>query len=490
MEGGVYVSFHFDLMMEPWIPVVNADGTITYRGIWDTLQYAAQSKGILDASPLVEFGLYRFLSVFLMDALRPEDQFELEELEQAGQFDMEKIHDYVTQCRAEGVSFDLFDPQRPFLQSPYDKTWDKETKPVTYLDCRVPTGNNHVHFDHLQECRAFSYAEAARYLPAQSLFITAAAQGYPSSINGAPPYFAVIKGNNLFETLFNSLLPIEEIDDFDSIPVFWRCLEPVEPKKKVAHTSWLYGMLFPARRVLLLPEADGIREIYYSQGENFCEPGNWTDPHVTYRFGKSGRFPWRPNSEKAVWRNLSDLVNIEGRHAPQIVEIFRRLHESNLADVHVCLYGVQTKNASFLDLAYHDMQIPATLLEDGKAVLVEQCVSAAEKMAKEISIAMSCRGISTSISQETVQRFYQRCEVLLWEFCRYNLADTEADGVTVQNSWNLGLFELGKEIVEQALNQLSLTGKEWMEVYRRQANYIRYLLSLRKEGDGGHGGAI
>ena len=60
----------------------------------------------------------------------------------------------------------------------------------------------------------------------------------------------------------------------------------------------------------------------------------------------------------------------------------------------------------------------------------------------------------------------------------------------MQNSWNLGLFELGKEIVEQALNQLSLTGKEWMEVYRRQANYIRYLLSLRKEGDGAHGGAI
>ena len=324
------VRIHFDLITEPWIPVVNGDDTISYLGIWDALQTASKSKGISDASPLVEFGLYRLLSVFLMDALRPEDQFELEDLENAGQFDMAKIQNYIEQCQAEGASFDLFDPERPFLQSPYDKAWDKEKKPVTYLDCRVPTGNNHVHFDHLQESRVFSYAEAARYLPVLPLFVTAGAQGYPSTINAAPPYFTVIKGSNLFETLVHLMLPVDEIDDFDSVPVFWRCNKPVVPKKQVAHTSWLYGMLFPARRVLLIPESDGVREIYYSQGENFCEPGNWTDPHVTYRFGKIGRFPWRPNGAKAVWRNLSDLINIEDQHAPKIMALYRRLHEGSL----------------------------------------------------------------------------------------------------------------------------------------------------------------
>ena len=120
------VRIHFDLITEPWIPVVNGDDTISYLGIWDALQTASKSKGISDASPLVEFGLYRLLSVFLMDALRPEDQFELEDLENAGQFDMAKIQNYIEQCQAEGASFDLFDPERPFLQSPYDKAWDKE----------------------------------------------------------------------------------------------------------------------------------------------------------------------------------------------------------------------------------------------------------------------------------------------------------------------------------------------------------------------------
>ena len=478
------MSIRFDLIAEPWIPVVNGDETISYVGIWDALQTAAESKGISDASPLVEFGLYRLLSVFLMDALRPEDQFALEDLEKAGRFDMEKIQDYIARCRAEGASFDLFDPERPFLQSPYRKAWDKEKKPVTYLDCRIPAGNNHVHFDHLQEGRVFSYAEAARYLPVLPLFITAGVQGYPSTINAAPPYFTVIKGGNLFETLVHLMLPVDEINDFDSVPVYWRCAKPVVPKKKVAHTSWLYGMLFPARRVLLLPEENGIREIYFSQGENFCEPANWTDPHVTYRFSKSGRFPWRPKGAKAVWRNLSDLIDIEGRHAPQIMEMYRRLHTSNLADVHVCLYGVQTNNASFFDLAYHDIQIPASLLKAGKALLVEQCIRSAEKMAKKMWEAMSCRGISAAARQETVQGFYQRCETALWEFCRKGLAEETLDESAAQERWNLLLFELGKDVVEQALNRLGLSGRAWLKVYQQQAYWLRYLLSLKKEGAG------
>ena len=52
------MSIRFDLIAEPWIPVVNGDETISYVGIWDALQTAAESKGISDASPLVEFGLY------------------------------------------------------------------------------------------------------------------------------------------------------------------------------------------------------------------------------------------------------------------------------------------------------------------------------------------------------------------------------------------------------------------------------------------------
>ena len=116
------------------------------------------------------------------------------------------------------------------------------------------------------------------------------------------------QGSNLFETLVHLMLPVDEIDDFDSVPVVLAVQQASRSQKAVAHTSWLYGMLFPARRVLLIPEADGVREIYYSQGENFCEPGNWTDPHVTYRFGKTGRFPM------ASQRCKSRMAKLERPH--------------------------------------------------------------------------------------------------------------------------------------------------------------------------------
>ena len=35
---------------------------------------------------------------------------------------------------------------------------------------------------------------------AAQIFCTAGAQGYPSNVNGAPPWFTLIRGKNLFQT--------------------------------------------------------------------------------------------------------------------------------------------------------------------------------------------------------------------------------------------------------------------------------------------------
>ena len=61
----------FNVLNEPWIPVVAMDGTKEMLGIRETLRRAPDLKEISIVSPLEEFSTYRFLSVFLMDALRP-----------------------------------------------------------------------------------------------------------------------------------------------------------------------------------------------------------------------------------------------------------------------------------------------------------------------------------------------------------------------------------------------------------------------------------
>ena len=138
----------FDILRKPWVPVLDAAGQKTELGLLETLERAHELQAIQTASPMEEYSVYRFLIVFLMDALRPEDENDIDGLLEAEQFDMEAIQDYLTQCQKEGVSFDLFDAERPFLQTAYVEAWDREAKPVSTLDYTIPNGNNHIHFDH------------------------------------------------------------------------------------------------------------------------------------------------------------------------------------------------------------------------------------------------------------------------------------------------------------------------------------------------------
>ena len=124
----------FNVLDAPWIPVVASDGSRELLGIRETLRRAPELKEVSTVSPLEEFSIYRFLSVFLMDALRPKRVSAISTLLKQGMFDMDKIEEYISLCESEGVSFDLFDEKRPFMQSAYVKEWDKEPKSISVID--------------------------------------------------------------------------------------------------------------------------------------------------------------------------------------------------------------------------------------------------------------------------------------------------------------------------------------------------------------------
>ncbi|MBL8065520.1 MAG: type I-E CRISPR-associated protein Cse1/CasA, partial [Chthonomonadaceae bacterium] len=68
----------FNVLTEPWIPVIRLDGTRDELGILPCLEQAHELREIRDPSPIIEFGLYRLLVAFVLDALvmadkRPED---------------------------------------------------------------------------------------------------------------------------------------------------------------------------------------------------------------------------------------------------------------------------------------------------------------------------------------------------------------------------------------------------------------------------------
>ncbi len=468
------------LLQEPWIPAVSLNGQTSFWGIRPLLEQAHTLRAISDVSPLIEYGLYRLLCVFLMDALQPKEDFDLEMLLDQGQFDMDPIDAYLTLCRQEGVTFDLFDEKRPFLQTPFCIEWDKTPKPASILDHTIPNGNNHTHFDHRHnEQIAFSYAQAARLLPAALIFCTAGVQGYPSSINGAPPYFTLIQGKNLFETLVLSLLSVDDIFDFDQPPVVWRSTMPVEPKKIVIKTSWLYGMLFPVRRILLCPNPDSktVSQVYLSQGLNYQLIENWTDPHVTYRVNKKGRFPWRPNQEKAPWRNLNDLLNLD--RAPQTV---RRYAKSSFQKyMELRLYGVQTNQASYICTTCHDMKIPVQIIGDNSKIkVIKKAIESSEAFAAALAKVLQSPEIPPQAVSQAVQIFYDSCEQRLWKLCdALALPETEASLYAFYETWIAEIQSEVWAVLDQTVQSLQLRGRSLLELTKAQGLLFHTLKKLK-----------
>ena len=476
---------YYSLLDQPWLTAVTLTGEPAACGIRQVLQQAHTLRALTDASPMVEYGLHRLLIVLLMDALRPQDQFDLEDLLAAGRFDAAQLEDYYAQCGQEGCSFDLFDSERPFLQAPYRPAWDKTPKPVCVLDFTIPSGNNHTHFDHRKYADfAFSYAQAARLLPAVQLFCTAAAQGYPSGPNGAPPYFALIQGENLFETLVLSMIGLEDIrGSFDQPPAPWRSTIEIEPKRAVAQTSWLYGMLFPARRVLLLPRAETqtVQQVYFSQGMNYLAPANWTDPHVTYRITDKGRFAWRPKQERPVWCNLDALLQQKQKCRPQILEQFTAL-KPQAPYASVLLYGVQTEQASYIDIMRHDLQIPSGALQHPNAAeLVKRCIDLAEDFAYALRQSLTHQDIPAVVKEAAEQAYHHDCERQMWQLCSCIPKDADKILDPLMTEWVDAVTRFARHRHAKAMEQISLRGASLATVTQRQGLLMARIYKVRKE---------
>lgn len=487
------MSQTYNILEREWIPVIDMAGNAQRIGLKDLLLHAHELKEVSSANPLTEFSIYRFLSVFVMDMLRPETAGDIEDILEAGSFDEEELDAYLGVCEKEGVSFDLFDEKKPFMQASFNPDIDKNVRTANYLDIVSPRGNNALHVNHCAEGElAIPFEDVLPAILSTQIFATAGIQGFPSSINGAPPYFAVIKGDSLFQTICYMIVPIEEIDiPFDEPKVFWREKQEIVPKQIVTTTSWLYGMLFPARRITVIPdwETETVKSVYYSQGLNFTLPDNWTDPEVTYRMGETGRFPWRPSHEKAVWRNIYDLIDIQDRMAPEILRIYIENNLGKYADI--SLYGVETNQASYLQLMYHDMRIPAAVIQDPIHVrCLKECVLRSENVALQIQLSVSKKNVSEKLGlllnssvSECIQRFYHSCESELWHLCDTELAAEDFDEKKTIQTWNKTIAEFAFEAISILEQRVQLSSENLILFYQLQAPLTKYLYKLRKGGE-------
>lgn len=400
----------FNLITDNWIRATALDGSSREYGIKELLMNAHELISITDDSPLIEYAIYRFLFVFLMDAYQPKTVFAIRDLLSVGVFDEGTIDEYIDLCMSEEVSFDIFDKSNPFLQECIEDGISR--KSVAALNPIIPTGTSRTFFDHgLERTRKFTKAEAARALTSTTIFPRGGA-GYYACISGEGLVFNILMGNNLFETLIYGMLPKNNTYLEYGKP-YWR-EKGFVPKEKRVDTSLLFGLTFPIRQVNLLDEEDEISTIHFAPG---MSPSieHWRDPYVAYIQGKDKMYPMRASQDastgalKSQWRNIATIASKNDG-----IQILNNANDRE--DVRVVSYAIFVNNA-IQNVLRSEFLLPLDIYSDeSKNEQVQEAIQKCEEVASKLKKSMHAsvnRGktaVAESVIRDYIFRYYDQCE--------------------------------------------------------------------------------
>lgn len=197
----------YNLIDEPWIPVLDRSRNRKELGILETLTTAENIDSIEDSSPLVTAALYRFLLAVLYRALEgPCDIDEAKKYFREG-LPKDKIMEYLNNWHDR---FWLFNEKYPFGQIPdfTPKTW----RLWTALAVEHNADNAKVLFDHINVSASgsISCAAASRWLLATQTFSVSTGKSELAHTGTSPSagaFMAIPVGKTLADTLLFCLVP-------------------------------------------------------------------------------------------------------------------------------------------------------------------------------------------------------------------------------------------------------------------------------------------
>jgi CRISPR system Cascade subunit CasA len=421
------MSHHsFNVLTDPWIPVIGLDGSRKELGILSCLEQAPKLREIRDPAPIVEFGLYRLLVAFVLDALilagrRPEHISHLKNLIEKGCFEMNLFKDYANKC---GDVFDLFHPERPFLQTRMD---GKNSKSIAGLFPAVPSGTNVVLWYHEHEDDVwFSVEQAARLLTTIAPFMTAGGAGLSPSINGAPPLYVLPMGLNLFQTIVINI-PLRTKQDRGDEPVAWR--QTRVPGDERTHTTTVEALTWRPRCIQLVPDDDNrVREMYFTKGDSTRL--SWIDANVAYKYEKDKVTPIRLRENRPPWRDIGPLTllreDVSGRgtgdnkvayQRPDVVQQAFEISRED-SDLTIQVYGMRTdQNMKIFEWTKSTWSVPAKLGQSTRlGSLVHHELQRAESAARALrSSILELAPNFERDSKSPVRNLADRCERAYWQ---------------------------------------------------------------------------
>jgi CRISPR system Cascade subunit CasA len=318
------MAVSFNLINEPWVPCVRADGSPVELGLREVLVQAHELRELGGDSPLVTAALHRLLLAVLHRVFGPPGYDAWYALWQRGRFDPRPLDAYFEYWRER---FDLFHPERPFYQSPDERV---KPKSLTSLVHDVASGNNATLFDHHTDDGGLTLgpAQAARYLLVAQSFGLAGLSGLQQKFTDGPcarGMIFVVQADTLFETLMLNLLRYDDENPMprrsDDRPA-WEMDDPYRDNRTTPR-GYLDYLTWQNRRILLLPDESEegvvIREMTVAPALRLAE--GIPDPMKPYRRDeKRGLLPLRFTEGRALWRDSATLFQLDTAtaHAPRV----------------------------------------------------------------------------------------------------------------------------------------------------------------------------
>ena len=306
----------FNLVDEPWLPVVWLDGRAGEVGLRDALVRAREIRELVDGSPLVTVSLHRLLLAILHRNFGPETFADWKDLWRAGQWEARTLDAYFSAWRHR---FDLFDAERPFYQVAQHDDGAK-LHPPALLAQELASGNNATVFDHSFSDRPvpIRLAEAARLLVARQAYSVGGGVGRPFNLSHAPltvGFTVLALGESLFQTLALNLTqygdghPVRP--SLDDAPV-WEQTPPTIATEKDKDGVWPRGPLdyltWQSRRIKLYASGDPPMVTGCQLGQNLKVHDETFDPFKSYAKSKDqGWVPRKLDPDRAIWRDSSAI---------------------------------------------------------------------------------------------------------------------------------------------------------------------------------------
>lgn len=418
----------FDLMEQPWLPVERYDGSTEHVGLRMLLLEAGNLRRVAAETPTMTASLYRLVLALAHRVYGPADEDAWAQFWRNG-FPANGLDDYQERHLER---FDLFHPDRPFLQCPPLASCNPVSPAKLVLERAA--GNNVTLFDHTTAADEVLLEPglAARWLVTVHAYDPGGTKTpyrkIKSSVRGLANYFgmALVEGGTLLETLLLNMpiyRPAWEQPIGTSVrdrPAWEANTFPdPEPEKRPA-LGWTDLLTWPARRILLLPRQTEngpvVANVVIAPGSELQQ--DLADVELMAAFRRPPRKPrqkkWGPfkavrlDERRGVWRHTETLLlagDEQQRRRPRTLEHIAELVENgvipddNVYTLRVFGQRLDPKAAVVESWAEEAVAAPVALLRaryesagpiiGHAADLADQAAQALRDMEKDYAAAMS-----------------------------------------------------------------------------------------------------